>query len=144
MKDPASDADPCRVRAVCQQQLGHRQAALGGGAAQRPDAAGKRMCDVVKDESKRACLAARDCVLDGCDVEDVDRRIGRLSKAGIGGEHPREQGEVAEECRGEDVLAGACRQQQRLDRGTALEPGRAQRVTYITRSNANPVTPTGR
>jgi hypothetical protein len=41
------------------------------------------MRDVVEDEPKRGCLAARDCVLDGCDVEDVDRRIGRLGKAGL-------------------------------------------------------------
>ena len=127
MKDPASDADPCRVRAVCQQQLGHRQAALVGGAAQRPDAAWKRTCDVVEDEPQRCGLPARDRVLDGCDVEDVDRRIRCLGKAGIGREHLRQRGQVAEECRGEDVLAGTCRQEQRLDRGAALQPGRAQR-----------------
>jgi hypothetical protein len=74
---------------VCQQQLGHRQAALRGGAAQGPHAAGKRMCDVVEDEPKRTCLAARDRVLYGCDIEDVDRRIGRLGKAGIGHERSR-------------------------------------------------------
>ncbi len=79
MKDPASDADPCRVRPVCQQQLGHGQAALCGGTAQRPHTAWKRMCDVVEDEPQRCDLPARDRVLDGCDVEDVDGRIRLLA-----------------------------------------------------------------
>ena len=53
MKDPASDTDPCRVRTVCQQQLGHRQVALCGGTSQRPYIAWMRMRDVVQDESQR-------------------------------------------------------------------------------------------
>jgi hypothetical protein len=109
------------------QQLGQGQAALCGGTAQRPHTAWKRMCDVAEDESQRCDLPARDRVLDGCDVEDVDRRIPCLGEAGIAREHPCERGELAEECRGEDVLVGACRLEQRLDRGAALHPGRAQR-----------------
>jgi len=85
------------------------------------------MCDVVQDESQRRGLPARDRVFDGCDVEDVDRRIRRLGQAGIGREHRCEQGEVAEERRGEDVLVGTRRQEQRLDHGTMLHPDRAER-----------------
>jgi hypothetical protein len=53
VKDPAPDADPCRVRPVCQQQLGHCQAALCGGTAQRPYPARKRVCEVAEDEPQR-------------------------------------------------------------------------------------------
>ncbi len=126
MKDPASDADPCRVRPVGQQQLDHRQAAPCGRTAQRPHIR-KRLCDLVQDEPQRQGLPARDRVFGGRDVQDVDRRIRRLGQARIGREHPRERGEIAEEGRGEDVLAGTRRHQQRLDRGTTLHPGRAQR-----------------
>jgi hypothetical protein len=82
---------------------------------------------VVEEEPKRAFLAAGDRVLDRCDVEDIDRRIGRSSEAGIGREHPRDRREITEECRGEDVVAGTGRQQQRLDGGAAPETGRAER-----------------
>ena len=59
------------------------------------------MCDMVQEEPQRWGLPARDRVVDGCDAEDVGRRIGRLGKAGIGREHPRERAEIADECRGE-------------------------------------------
>ena len=130
MLDPASDADPRRVRPVCEQQLGHRQAALCGGTAQRPGTAGERVREVAQEEPQRRDLPARDRVVDGRDVQDVDRRIACLRKAGAlraGREHLAQGGEVAEECRGEDVIFGACRHEQRLDRGTPLHPGRAQR-----------------
>jgi len=127
MKDPASDADPCRVRSVGQQQLDHGQAAPRGGTAQRPYVARERRRDAVDDESQRCGLPARDRVFDRRDVEAINRRIRCPGQAGIGREHPRERAEVAQECRGEDVLAGACRHEQRLDRGTALHPGRTQR-----------------
>ena len=84
MEDPASDTDLCRVRAVREQEVDHRRAALLGGTAQRAHASVQAFGAVGEEQTQRVDLCARDGMLDRSDVEHIDRRIRLLSEVRLG------------------------------------------------------------
>ena len=102
------------------------------------------MCDMVQEEPQRCGLPAGDRVVDGCDAEDVGRRIGRLGRPGsavsIRASEPRSpmNAEVKTSSRAPAARSSDSTAERRFIRDAHSG------VTKITRSNAGPVTPTGR